>query len=1046
MRKPAVSWVTAVLGVVVLGLPATIRAQAPSASLQGTVIDESAAVVPDVRITVLNLETGLQRVRTGGAQGTFVVSLLPPGRYRLTAQRNGFTTTEIPEIALNVGDAVDLKVLLKVAGLDTSVVVTAEAPRVNTSPAVGTLVDRQFVENIPLNGRSFQSLITMTPGVVLTTASSSSPGQFSVNGQRSDANYFMVDGVSANVGVQATAGLGPAGAGAAPALSAQGGTNSLVSIDAMQEFRIQSSSYAPEFGRTPGGQISIVTRSGTNRFRGSLFEYFRNDVLDSTDYFVKRQRLAKPQERQHDFGGVFGGPIMRDRVFVFVSYEGLRLDQPKSAITEVPSQASRSAAPDAVKPIFAAFPAPNGPETANGLAQFSASYADPSSLDATSVRVDGTLGPSLTAFVRYNYAPSEGSSRLGSFAVASANTLGFVQNRLQTVTTGTTWLISPSLSNELRVNWSHNVGTNFQILDTFGGAAVPSAAMLHPSFAPPASVYRVNLGPANVYFDEGPNSSNVQRQVNIVNAFLLTKGRHQVKLGLDYRRLLPIYDPVDYVQAYTFNGIAGALSGTTSLLTAASSTRNRSSHATNISTYVQDVWSPTASLTLTYGLRWEINPPPGLSDSNEALTLTTADPAAIALAPPGTPMYRTTYDNVAPRVGASYRLRDTPGGELVVRGGWGVFFDLASPVVINNLSQTFPFTARGNFNNVSFPAHSSLLVLPTVAPGSPADFLVASDPNLKLPYTHGWNIAVEHALGTRSSVSASYVGARGRRLLTQERMLNPSPQFQIVALGTNNGHSQYESLQVAYTRRLSRGLQALASYTLAESRDNISNDAIAVLPLFRNAPDQDWGPSDFDVRHTVSAAVTYELPAWNRSSLWQRLTSLWSVDAVLTARSATPVNVVTGTTVLAVSNALRPDVIVGTPFYVDDPAVPGGRRFNRAAFVAGPLDANGNPFRQGTLGRNALRGFPMSQVDLAVRRDIPIRGGVRLQVGAEAFNLFNQASFDSPVRTLNSGLFGQATRSLASGFGGGGITGGGLSPLYQVGGPRSVQLTLRVQF
>jgi Carboxypeptidase regulatory-like domain/TonB dependent receptor-like, beta-barrel len=1029
-------------------LSSGLDAQSTNASLMGRISDPSKAVVADARVAAVGADTNVRHETTTSGSGEYFLPNLPPGRYRIEIDKPGFRTLVKPDVVLHVQDAVQLDFEMRLGPVTETLTVEAGARLVNTeSGTVGTVVDRTFVENLPLNGRSFQSLITMTPGVVLTPASSSSPGQFSVNGQRSDANYFMVDGVSANVGVQPTAGLGPAGAGAAPGLSTQGGTNSLVSVDALQEFKIQSSTYAPEFGRSPGGQISIVTRSGTNKAHGSLFEYFRDAALDSADYFVKRQGLSKPKEHQHDFGGVFGGPLERDRTFIFVSYEGLRLDQPRTAVTEVPSLASRLAASDAVNPILAAFPLPNGPDTANGLAKFSASYTDPSTLDATSVRVDRTFGNSVTVFGRYNYSPSDGSSRLGSFAIASANTIGWVKQQLQTLTAGTTWIIGPTLSNELRANWSRNVGENFQVLDAFGGAVVPSSAMLHPAFAPAQSTYRVNLGPANVFFDEGPNASNIQRQVNIVDALQLTKTRHHVKLGIDYRRLLPIYGPTAYVQAYTFNGVAGVLGGAaTSVLTASGSTRNRSSHGTNFSAYAQDTWSPASALTITYGVRWDVNPAPGLNDSNEALTLTTADPATMAFAAPGTPMYKTTYGNVAPRLGAAHRLRDAPGRELVLRGGWGLFFDLASPAVLNNLSQTFPFTARANLTNVPFPTDPSLLAPPTVAPGAPADFLVAADPDLKLPYTHQWNLAVEQALGDTSTVSVSYVGAAGRRLLTQERVLNPSPQIQFVTLGTNRGHSRYDSLQVKYARRLSSGLQALASYTLARSRDNISTDAVAVLPLFRADPDQDWGPSDFDVRHTLSGGVTYAIPAGGVAPAWRWLASGWSVDGVLVARSALPVNVVTGRAVFSTSNALRPDLVPGMPLYVDDDAVPGGRRFNPAAFTPPPLDASGNPPRQGTLGRNALRGFPMNQVDLAVHRDIPLRGDVHLELRAEAFNLFDRASFGPPTNTLTSGLFGQSTRTLASSFGAGGITGGGLSPLYQVGGPRSVQLAARLQF
>jgi len=1031
-------WFVAALLSLLSLMPAAVYAQAGSATLTGSVLDASGAVVPEVQIVVVNPQTGLERTASAGEQGRFVVPLLPPGTYRVTAQRTGFASTEISALVLNVGDALNVTLVLQVARLDTAVTVTAEGTRVSTSPAVGTVVDRQFVENLPLNGRSFQSLISMTPGVVVTPATATSPGQFSVNGQRSDANYFTVDGVSANVAVVSGTGLGVAGAGAAPGVSAQGGTNSLVSVDALQEFKIETSTYAPEFGRTPGAQVSIVTRSGTNQYHGTLFEYFRNDTLDSADYFVKRQSLTKPKEHQNDFGGVFGGPIVRDRMFVFVSYEGLRLDQPRSAVTEVPSLASRAAASEVWGPLFAAFPLPNGPETANGLARFSVSYADPSTLNATSARVDRTFGSKLTAFARYSYAPSEGSSRLGSFAIASANTIGVLQNNLQSLTTGSTWIVTPAVSNELRVNWSRNLGRNFQTIDTLGGAVVPPATLLHPSFAPSPNTYQIYLNAPNVLYSDGLNSSNYQRQINIVDAVSLTTGRHQVKFGLDYRRLFPSYGPLHYVQAYTFNGVAGALASTAAAATiATTSTLNSSPHATNISAFGQVAWSVAPRLTLSYGVRWDLNPPPGLPKEVGALAVTSADPATLALTAPGTPMYRTTYGNIAPRLGASYRLHNTPARETVVRGGWGVFFDLGNTAVIDGLGNSYPFTPRRSLVNVPFPLDASQLTVPIYAPGAPVDFMVAADPDLKLPYTQQWNVAAEQALGAATSVSLSYVGAVGRRLHRQERYVNPNPQFQQLTLGTNHAHSRYHSLQLKYERRLSSGLQALASYTFAKSMDNASGDATPFLPSYRLDPEQDWGPSDFDVRHTLSGGVTYALPAFARR---------WSVDAVFTARSALPVNVVTGTTAFGVSNTLRPDVVSNVPLYVDDGAVPGGRRFNRAAFAGPPLDASGNPLRQGTLGRNALRGFGMSQVDLAVRRDIPIGAGVNVQLRAEAFNLFNQVSFGRPTNALSSGLFGQPTQTLAASLGAGGVAGGGFSPLYQVGGPRSMQLALRLQF
>jgi hypothetical protein len=664
----------------------------------------------------------------------------------------------------------------------------------------------------------------------------------------------------------------------------------------------------------------------------------------------------------------------------------------------VPSLASRAAAADALKPLFNAFPLPNGPDTVRGLAQFSASYADPSTLDATSVRVDWTFGTALTLFGRYNYAPSNASSRLGSFAFLGVNSIGTLQNSLQTLTTGATWMLSPTLSNELRFNWSRNAAKNFQTIDTFGGAIVPASAILHPGFAPGESAYQFNLSGTDAAFADGLNADNVQRQINVVDTVALSKRRHQLKFGIDFRHFFPVYGPLNYVQSYIFNGATGALAGAASSVTVASpSGDNRYPNVTNFSAYAQDMWSPTSSLTLAYGVRWEVNPPAGLRNSNEALTLTSADPGSMALAPPGTPMYQTTWNNFAPRLGAAYRLRDAPGRETVLRGGWGVFFDLGSNSAIDNLATSFPFVARRSLANVPFPIDPALQTPPTIAPGARADFLLAPDPHLKLPYTHQWNVAVEQALGATSTVSVSYVGALGRRLLREELLVNPTPLIQNLFLIANDGHSRYNALQARYSRRLSRGLQALVSYTLASSMDNGSNDTIFFLPAVRVNPEQDWGPSDFDVRHTLSGGVTYAIPASPQSPVWRAIVSNWSVDGIFVARSALPVNVVTGTTAFGVPSVLRPDLVPGVQLYVNDPTAPDGQRFNRGAFAPPPLDASGNnPLRQGTLERNALRGFAMSQVDLAVHRDIPLGRGTKIQLRVEVFNLFDQVRLRPP--------------------------------------------------
>lgn len=301
----------------ILILATAALAQSPTATLNGTVFDEAGGGIAGVNLTLLNLSTALQRHATTNDEGAYIVPLLPPGHYNITAQRDGFTAVVIRNIVLNTGDQLALRIKLKVGEIGASVIVVDDVAGIQHSAALGTVINRHFVENLPLNGRSFQSLFELTPGIVLTRTTFNEQGQFSVNGQRANANYFMVDGVSANFGVSAGAAPGQAAAGSLPALSALGSTNNLVSIDALEEFRILTSTYAPEFGRTPGAQVSVITRSGGNEFHGTVFDYFRNDAMDANDWFANSRGLPRPAIRQNDFGGVIGGPVVRNHTFSF---------------------------------------------------------------------------------------------------------------------------------------------------------------------------------------------------------------------------------------------------------------------------------------------------------------------------------------------------------------------------------------------------------------------------------------------------------------------------------------------------------------------------------------------------------------------------------------------------------------------------------------------------------------------------------------------------------------------------------------------------------
>jgi hypothetical protein len=303
------AYLVAILGVS-LGV-APLMAQ--NAELSGLIGDPTGLAVSGARVVVQSADSGATRGVFSNGQGLYRVSALLPGPYNITVEANGFKTVRQNGVAIEVNQRARLDFALTIGSNTESMTVLGTAPLLNASDAsVSTLVGNQFVENLPLNGRSFSSLIDLTPGVVLTPANLYDQGQFSVNGQRPDANYFLVDGVSANLGTAGSgSSLGQGGAGQLPATSAFGGTSNLVSLDALEEFRIQTSTFAPEYGRTPGAQISVVTKSGTNTFHGTAFEYFRNDKLDANDWFANANALARPELRQNDFGGVLGGPIGR---------------------------------------------------------------------------------------------------------------------------------------------------------------------------------------------------------------------------------------------------------------------------------------------------------------------------------------------------------------------------------------------------------------------------------------------------------------------------------------------------------------------------------------------------------------------------------------------------------------------------------------------------------------------------------------------------------------------------------------------------------------
>lgn len=1046
---------------------ANAYAQSAAATLSGTVTDERNAVVAGATVSAVNDATSLTRKATTNSDGYFTLPILPPGNYTLRIEGQGFAILEKRDVILNVGDQRSLLIQLRVSGVAAEVTVTSEASLLNESPAVGTVVNRQFAENLPLNGRSFQSLITLTPGVALTKTSNYGGGQFSVNGQRANANYFMVDGVSANIGISSAQGLGQGGSGALPGLSATGGTNNLVSLEALEEFRVQTSTFAPEFGRTPGGQVQIVTRAGTNQWHGSVFNYFRNDALDANDWFNNRAGLRRPALRQNNFGGVMGGPISKDKTFFFFSYEGLRLRLPQSGVTLVPSRAARNAAPANVRAILNAYPLPTGQDFGDGTAEQAATYSNPSTLDAASLRLDHAFSDKLRIFGRYNYSPSDTVRRgAGIFAeAASLNNLALVNAKTQTLTLGATQIFGSRISNDVRLNFSRSTAGTTYRLDDFGGA-VPfdEASLFQSSVTNPNRFFQIFLRGSGVpNLNVGREVDNQLEQFNLINNLTFTTGSHMLKFGADYRRIAPGPQSGNGVGSYgqyiRFNGIgltpAGVPAPDQSLLSGFSNRAlllingNVPLAFQNFSAYAQDTWRVNRRLTLVYGLRYDVNPAPQGRDGFPLRTVTGLDrPASIALAPVGTPLYETTYNNFAPRVGASYQLSDKAGRETVLRGGFGVFYDLGTGRSAD-AALGFPYTYLSFVRDFRYPLTPAQAAPPVLDPAAPIETeIYVTDPQLQLPRTYQFNVTIDQAVGRNQTFTATYVGAVARKLLRGEYLFFPNPKFSYVVVTRNVGTSDYHALQLQFQRRLSRGLQGLVSYTFAKAIDSGSDDVdfFSGTTSTANAARVDRGVSDFDVRHTLNAGLTYNLAVPKMNSMSDALLRGFALDATFSARSAAPVNLIGGFLSAGTNGFnVRPDMVANRPLYLDDASVPGGRRFNRAAFAVPAPDASGNPTRQGTLGRNVLRGFPLYQLDLALRRQFVLTERLKLQFRAEAFNVFNRPNFADPVADLNSPLFGQSTQTFGRGLGNGGVI-SGFNPLYQVGGPRSLQLSLKLSF
>ena len=1033
---------------------------AQNTGFSGEVTDPQKAVVPNAEVHIVNQRTAVERKTKTNDSGYYSAPFLPPGTYKIIVQAQGFETSVSGELTASIGQTLVINFELRLGATAERVNVNAASELVNTTDAsVSTVVDRRFIENLPLNGRSFQALIALAPGVQIDTIDQ---GQFVVNGQRGDANYFTVDGASANVGSWYGRGLdSQVGAGALPFTNIQGGLNGLVSVDDLQELEIMTSTFSPEFGRSPGGQVILVTRSGTNEFHGDLYEYLGNEAFDANDWFANAFGLPRAPRRLNDDGGTFSGPVRfpghdgRDQTFFSFSYENQGFKLPDVLQSVVPTLASRQSATSAAASILNAFSKPNGPDLGLDGASFIATDSTPTHSYDLSFRLDHRFNDKYSIFGRFNYSPSW-SSFLGSGDLAEQDSY---ESNVQTYTVGTTQVFRSHLVNEIRANYTRSVGALTSTLTDLGGATPPPSSVLWPTGKIPTyGRSRFDLmnvgGTFDISFASGHESANIAEQYQLVDNLSYLRGKHQFKFGVDFRLLRTNVSPVPLESDVFFtnpttgtSGVVTLDSGTDTELTLFTLAGETVDYKA-FSAYAQDSWRVSSRLTLTYGTRWEINPAPKTLAGQQPYTACCPDDLSdLTLSVAGAPYYSTSYRNFAPRLGVAYQIVQAAGHQLAVRAGAGIFYDLGQTGAFGDI--TWPASNLVSEFATLFPVPPSDFALPPVnpvpSPSNPA-IVAMADAKFKLPRTYEWNFTLEQSLGASQMISLAYVGARGRELLRSENFNNPNPDYSLVELVNNNGFSYYDSLQIVFNRRFSHGLEAYSSYTYSHSIDNASSDAVSVIPEQFVKTHIDKGNSDFDVRHTFNAALVYPLPVRKLETVANALLDHWSIQGIFRAQSALPFDVLAADPQVGSDprffGTARANRVPDQRLFVYGSEFPGGKEANPAAFtVLNPGQV------QGDLGRDILRGFGLVQVDCSLARRFRLGDAAALEFRAEVFNVLNHPNFANPSGFndfVGAPNFGQSQSMFGFGLGGG--VPGLISPLFAIGGPRDLQLALRFEF
>jgi hypothetical protein len=1010
----------------------------PGGFLTGVVRERSGALLPDVEVRIQNELTGARQNTTSDEKGRFASSELIPGSYRITLRRSGFRTASYPGLTVETGQTRSEDFVIEILPLQQEITVQSSPGTI--APAVnGVSMSRQSAESaLPANGRDLHSYYALAPGAVLTPASSNDGGQFTVNGQRPNTNTVRVDGLNANTSLAVSSLPGTYPGSSLPAMTAIGSTQGIASQEEIEQMEIRSSDFSPESGGRPGAQVLIQTRQGSNDFHGSAFGLLRPTALDSNDWFAQRYGVPLKASSLNGYGASLGGPLIRNRTFFFLTFEREHLDDTAMELMAVPSLQARTEANAGTVTLFNAFPNPNGPNLGAVMALATVPLEQQASVTSLSARLDQVLGDNARIFARYSDAPSSSLTRQ----------LGDNDARLRFIsaTLGLTvsWL---GAIQDVRVNFSRATDTSSwppsvneqDAFTTFPGQ-MPSSYSLPSGSLPsglkvPGPIGAAALSIAGVgQVVSGVPESTYQNQWEGVYTASRRWGRHDLKFGADYM-------PLDH--STSANPDAGAISavstsvesllaGTPLGITASSGISGIYHEQISIgSAFAQDTFHVSDRLSIIYGLRWELTPPTNSTFSESFITSfgTWAGPGTAANlsgldAGLGKSTWSMNYRQLAPRFGIAYRFR---GPALVLKAGGGLFYETALGSLINpvNLSP---------LNTWQFVPQNATASLPM-----PSDTISSPPPSLSLPRIWEWRASIDRDLGDRSGLSLAYVGSVGTRLVRLEGTVDSTTGLLQETYFTNQGVSQYQALQTQFRGNLTSNLFTLVSYTWGHSLDNGSQGSAVYLAQPGHPASLDWASSDFNIRQNVNASITYRTPS--RFEGWQVWLNNWTLSSSVTGRTGFPFNVtmLDRSIGLGFSNTGRPNLVAGQPIWISDNSVPGGRELNPNAFQTADNDIDGN------LGRNTLTGPGLFQLDASLRRKFRLFGRSSVETSASAFNLLNHASFSNPVGYLGSPLFGQSVSMQNLMMGSGNPT-NGLAPMFQAGGPRTVEIGLKISF